>query len=115
MALEITSSQPREEKIKDIRDFIITASIAEMRLIDIALKDRKHEIISNGLEVSQPAISLIACEIRGREYIYSQETIEGRKVTQKVKERDIATYDFAKAKISPKAREVLQEKYGIKI
>lgn len=107
--LEVT----REEKLQEIKEFLASANLNEIRVIDIALKERKSEVVNNGVENNQPAISLFACEIRGREYIYSQQYKEGKKITRKVKEKDIPTFDFETAKITPKAREVLQEKYGI--
>ncbi len=113
MSPEVKQSISREEKIKAIKDFIASASLGEVRLLDIALKDRKHEVINSGVEESQPAINLFACESRGREYIYSQEHKEGKKVTRKIKEAEILDYNFETAKITPKAKEVLKKKYGI--
>lgn len=115
MSPEIKLSKSREEKFQEIKDFISSATLSEMRLIDIALQERKSEVVNNGIEKNQPAISLIACEIGGRDYIYSQEYKEGKKFTRKVKEKEIPNYNFESAKITPKAKEVLQVKYGIKI
>jgi hypothetical protein len=115
MSPETKLSHSREEKIQEIKDFIASANQAEIRLLDIALKERKTAIIADGKEQIQPAVCLYTSEIGGREYIYSFESIDGKKIRRKIRETDISSYDYASVKVSPKAKEVLKEKYGIQV
>lgn len=109
-------AKPKQEKqISVVKEFINAATLEELRAIDIALKNRKHELISNNLENPTPATRLTASRIKGHDYLYIRQSIDGRETSRLLKASEVSDFDFETAKISPAAKRILEEKYDIHI
>lgn len=109
-------AKPKQKKqISVVKDFINAASLEELRAIDIALKNRKHELISNNLETPTPAVRVTSSKIKGHDYLYVKQIIDGRQTSRLLKNSEVSDFDFEIVKVSPEAKRILVEKYDIHI
>jgi hypothetical protein len=103
----------KEISLEQIKEVIKSANLADLRVLDICLKERRDQIIKSGEELFAPSESLSVSKIRGTDYLYLHKKVSGKTVSRVVNENDLSNFNFDAVKISPKARQLLQEKYKI--
>jgi hypothetical protein len=111
--MQNTKTDSLDTSIDTVKKFIKKASLKELRILEIVMKDRKYDVISKGIEEEPIIASIVVSKINGKEYLYLQEYIKGKRKTRKLKEKEFDFFNFEMVKISPEAKRVLGEKYKI--
>ncbi len=112
--MQNTKTDGFDTSINAVKNFIKKANLKELRILEIVMKDRKHDVISKGIEKEPIVASIVVSKINGKEYLYLQEYNKGKRKTRKLKEKELDFLNFEMVKISPEAKRVLGEKYNIK-
>lgn len=99
--------------MEELKSIINTASLHQLRILDICIKERKEEILKSGVGPIDLYKSVSVSRIRGKDFLYLHQRINGKKVSKVIREIEVSDFDFEGVKVSPKAKILLAEKYEI--